>query len=85
MPNRHTDRERWEVMILTVLLAYRPFIFIGGCLFLLYAGLTWITYPLMALVSMGLSVFLFLLVFLDQACLYLARFGAWLKTLGGKT
>ena len=83
MPDRHTDRERWEVMILTVLLAYRPFIFIGGCLFLLYAGFAWAAYSVMTLASIGLSVFLFLLVFSDQACHYLARFGAWLKTLGG--
>ena len=82
MPDRHTDSERWEVMIMTMLLAFRPFIFIGGCLFLLYAGLTWIAYPLMALISIGLAVFLFSMVLSDQACLNFARFGAWLKTLG---
>jgi len=82
MPNRHSDRERWEVMFMTILLAFRPFIFIGGCLFLLYSGLTWVAYPLMALVSAGLAVFLFIIVLSDQACLYLARLGAWLKTLG---
>jgi hypothetical protein len=82
MPDRHTDRERWEVLILTILLAYRVFIFIGGCLFLLYAGLTWVAYPVMALISLGLASLLFSLVLSDQACLYVARFGAWLKTLG---
>ena len=82
MPDRHSDRERWEVMIMTMLLAFRPFIFIGGCLFLLYAGLTWIAYPVMAFISVGLALLLFSMVFSDQACLYMARFGAWLKTLG---
>ena len=82
MPDRHSDRERWEVLILTVLLAYRPFIFIGGCLIMLFAGLTWTAYPVMALISFGLALFLFSLVLWDQACMYVARLGAWLKTLG---
>jgi len=82
MPNRHSDRERWEVLIMNMLLAYRAFIFIGGCLFLLYAGLTWMAYPLMALISLGLALFLFSLVLSDQVCSCVARFGAWLKTLG---
>ena len=82
MPDRHTDRERWEVMIMTILLAFRPFIFMGGCLFLLYAGLTWIAYPVMALISLGLALFLFSMVLSDQVCLHIARFGAWLKMLG---
>lgn len=82
MPGRHRDRERWEVLIMNMLLAYRAFIFIGGCLFLLYTGLIWMVYPVMALISLGLALFLFLLVLSDQVCLYVARFGAWLKTLG---
>jgi hypothetical protein len=82
MPDRHTDRERLEVLILSMLLAYRPFMFIGGCLFLLYAGLTWMAYPVMALISFGLTMFLFSLVLSDQVCLYVARIAAWLKTLG---
>lgn len=78
MPDRHTDRERWEVLIMTILLKFRPFIFVGGCIFLIYAGLTWIAYPVMALISVGLAVFLFLLVLFDQVSLLVARFTAWL-------
>ena len=82
MPDRNNDRERWEVLIMTILLAYRAFILIGGCLFLLYAGLTWMAYPIMALIGLGLALFLFSLALSERVCLYVARFGAWLKTLG---
>jgi hypothetical protein len=69
-------------MIMTILLAFRPFIFMGGCLFLLYAGLTWIAYPVMALISVGLALFLFSMVLSDQVYLHIARFGVSLKMLG---
>jgi hypothetical protein len=82
MPNRHTDRERWEVLISTILLAYRPMLFVGGVIFLIYAGVASFVYFVTAGIALGLAAFLFMLVFSDQATFYLARFGAWLATVG---
>jgi hypothetical protein len=82
MPNRHTDRERWEIMIMTILLAFRPLIFTGGCIFLIFSSVAVVAYPIVALISLILAFFLFGMVFLDQVSLYVARFGAWLMTLG---
>ena len=43
--------------------------------------LTWIAYPVMALISVGLAFSLFAMVFSDQVSLLVAQFAAWLITL----
>lgn len=81
MSNRRLDRERWEVLIMTILLTYRPFIFMGACILLVSAGAAWFSFTVMAIVSAGLAVFLFGMVFSDRVSLYVARLAAWLLTL----
>jgi hypothetical protein len=81
MSNRQLDRERWEVLITTILLSYRPFIFMGACILLVAAGAAWFSFPEMAILSTGLAVFLFGMVFSDRVTLHIARLAAWLLTL----
>jgi hypothetical protein len=82
MPNRHTDRERLEVMFMTILMAFRPILFIGGCILLVYAMAASIVYPVITGIAMGLALALFLMVISDRFTLYTARLGAWLVTIG---
>ena len=82
MPERHTDRERWEVMIATILRRFRPALFIGGCILLIYALASVFAYLAVAVISMALALFLFLMVFSDKVTLLIARLGAWLATVG---
>ena len=57
-------------------------IFMGAVLMLLYGFAALSAYPLIGVVSFGLALFLLLMVLYDWAILYLARFGAWLVTIG---
>jgi hypothetical protein len=79
---RDVDRERWEAYLMMVLLATRPFLFVGAVILLLYAIAAFSAYPLIGVIAFGLSLLLFLLVFYDQASLLIARLGAWLITIG---
>lgn len=49
---------------------------------LLYGILAFVAYPFVGGVVLGLALFLFLMVLYDWATLYVARFGAWLVTIG---
>lgn len=82
MPDRHSDRERWEVFLLQILLATRKFIFIGGFILLIYSGAALLAYPAIGITTLVLTLFLFSLVYSYNAALYTARFGAWLATIG---
>lgn len=82
MPRRNVDRERWEVYFMTILLATRPFLFVGGGLLLVYAIVAISAYPLVGVIALGLAVFLFLIVFFDRVTLLVARIGAFIATLG---
>jgi hypothetical protein len=82
MPDRHTDRERWEIYLLQILLATRPILFAVALILLLYAGAAMFAYPIISGVVFGLSLLLFAIVFSDQVSVYVARFGAWLATVG---
>lgn len=82
MPNRHSDKERWEVYLTMILLRMRPLIFIGAIIMLLYGIVALVAYPFVGGVALGLALFLFLMVLFDWATLFVARFGAWLVTLG---
>jgi len=82
MPKRHSDRERWEVYLMTILLAMRPILFIGGVLMLIYAITAFSAYPLVGGIALGLAILLFLMVFYDQVTLIVARIGAYIATIG---
>ena len=84
MPERHPDRERWEVYLVTILLAMRPFLFIGGVLMLIYAIAAFSAYPLVGGIALGLAILLILMVFYDQVTLLVARIGAFIATIGMK-
>ena len=82
MPNRHTDKERWEVYLTMILLRMRPFIFIGALILLLYGVAALSAYPVVGVIGLALALLLFLIVLFDWAALYLARLGAWVVTFG---
>ena len=82
MPNRHADRERWEVYLLQIFLATRAIIFGVGVVLLIYAGAAMFAYPVISGVVFVFSLLLLAMVFSDQVSLYVARFGAWLATVG---
>ena len=82
MPNRHSDKERWEVYLTMILLRMRPFIFIGALIMLFYGFAALSAYPVVAGIALGLALFLFLIVLYDRVAFYVAWLGAWLVTLG---
>ena len=82
MPNRHTDKERWEVYLTMILLRMRPFIFIGAVLLLVYGIAALSAYLVVGSIALALALLLLLMVVYDWATVYVARFGAWLVTLG---
>jgi hypothetical protein len=82
MPDRHSDQERWEVYILQIILATRPFIFSGGIILFLLAGMTMFRYPISSGVSFCLSLTMIGLVFSDRFCQLVAKFGAWFAAFG---
>jgi hypothetical protein len=81
MSNRHSDREHWEVLMMTLFLAFRGLLFIFGCLFLIYGGAIWAVFPVAALLAIGLATLLFGMVLSDRITLYVANFLAWLLTV----
>ena len=81
MPNRHTDRDRWEHYLATILLATRPIQMIGGVILFIYAAASLFAYPLVGAVALVFSVLLFVLVISDQAAVYAERLGAWVMTI----
>jgi hypothetical protein len=82
MPNRHTDKERWEIYLTMILLRMRPFIFIGALILLFYGVAALSAYLVVSVIAFGLALLLLLMVVYDWAIIYVARFGAWLVTLG---
>ncbi len=79
---RNLDRERWEAYFLMVLLATRPFLFVGAVILVVYAIAAIMAYPLVSGIAIGLAILLFLMVFSDLVSLLIARIGAWLITFG---
>ena len=84
MPRRNFDRERWEAYFMMIILATRPFLFVGAWILLLYTIAAFAAYPIVSLISLGLSVLLFFVVFYDQAAQWIAQIGAWIATVGKK-
>ena len=81
---KRLKREGLEFYLLNILLIYRPLLRISGVLFLVYAIATISSYPLGSLTAMAVAVFLFLLTFSFSLTLRVAKFGAWLGTIGRK-
>jgi hypothetical protein len=80
MPDRHSDKERWEIYLIQIILVTRPFIFTVGLFLVLFAGLTMYQFPIGSGVSFCLSLITLGLVFSDKLCQYAAQLGAWLAT-----
>ena len=82
MPNRQRlARERLEIYLVHLLLAYRPLILIGGLLLLVYAILAMVASAVTGFASLVPAVFLLLLGSSYPVVLYTARLGAWIGTL----
>lgn len=78
---RRLARERLEIYLVHLLLAYRRLIFFGGLLLLVYAIAALLTYSLVGFASLVPALFLLLLSSSYQAVVYTARLGAWIATL----
>jgi hypothetical protein len=74
-------RERLEVYLVHLLLAYRRYIFIVGLLLLVYGGVTLFINPLVGFASLLPATYLLLLSNFYPVTVYTARLGAWIGTL----
>jgi hypothetical protein len=81
---RNLDREKIELYFVYLLLAYRPILRISGLLILLYSIVVWSINSIAGFVALVVSIFLVLPSFSYQATVYLAKFGAWVWTIGKK-
>jgi len=82
MSNRQRlARERLEIYLVHLFLAYRPLILIGGLLLLVYAILAMVASSVTGFASLVPAVFLLLLGSSYPVVLYTARLGAWIGTL----
>ncbi len=82
MSNRQRlARERLEIYLVHLFLAYRPLILIGGLLLLVYAILAMVASSVTGFASLVPAVFLLLLGNSYPVVLYTARLGAWIGTL----
>jgi len=78
---RRLARERLEIYLLHLLLAYRRLIWIGGLLLSVCAIISLLASPLVGIATMVPAVFLSLLGSSYNFALYTARLGAWIATL----
>lgn len=79
---RRLARERLEIYLVHLLLAFRPLILVSGLLLLAYVLVTVFIYPFAGYVVLVPSVFLILLGSSYNIALYTARLGAWIGTIG---
>jgi len=83
MSNRQRlAREKLEIYLVHLLLAYRRYIFIVGLFLLVYGGITLFINPLVGFASLLPALYLLLLSNSYPILLYTARLGAWVGTLG---
>ena len=75
------DRERFEVLLLHLLLSRRPIWFGAGVILLIYGVAAMAQYPFTAFAALVLGAYAFTLVYSYRMVLFTARFGAWLGTL----
>lgn len=79
---RRLARERLEIYLVHLLLAFRPLILLSGLLLLAYVFVTVFIYPFAGFVVLVPSVYLILLGSSYNIALYTARLGAWIGTIG---
>ena len=79
---RRLARERLEIYLVHLLLAYRRLIFFVGLFLLMYAIAALFSYPLAGFASLVIAMYLLLLSNSYRVTLYTARLGAWIGTLG---
>lgn len=79
---RRLARERLEIYLAHLILAYRRLILIVGMLLLIYAATSLFLNQLAGYAALVPAVFLILLGNSFTMVLYTARLGAWLATLG---
>jgi len=79
---RRLARERLEIYLVHLLMAYRPLIFVVGLLLLVYAVVALIASSMAGFAAMVPAAFLLLLCSSYTAVLYTARLGSWVATLG---
>ena len=83
MPNRQQiAREKLEIYLVHLLLAYRRLIFIVGLLLLIYAITSLLINLQLGFASLVPAIYLLLLSSSYKVTLYTARLGAWIGTLG---
>ena len=81
MAKRHTNRDRFEHYLATMLLGTRPIQMIGGLLLLIYGIAALFSYPISGVVALVMAVALLLMVYSDHFVILVARAGAWLATI----
>jgi hypothetical protein len=79
---RNLDREGLEVYLLNLLLAYRPLFQISGLLLFVTSVVALSFSPFVSVITLGVAICLVILSYSYQAILYLAKFGAWVGTIG---
>lgn len=79
---RRLARERLEIYLVHLLLAYRPLVFVVGLLLLMYAIAALFINRLVGFASLLPALYLLLLASSYNITLYTARLGAWIGTLG---
>lgn len=79
---RRLARERLEIYLVHLLLAFRPLIFVAGVLLLVYGVLALIASSMAGFASLVPALFLLMLSSSYHATLYTARVGSWIATLG---
>lgn len=79
---RRLARERLEIYLVHLLLAYRWLIVVVGLLLAAYAIAVMIASPLVGIATALPAIFLLLLGFSYNLAVYTARSGAWIATLG---
>ena len=79
---RRLARERLEIYLVHLLLAYRRLIFIVALLMFAYSITILFINPLLGIVSLLPALYLLLLSNAYNVTLYTARLAAWIATLG---
>jgi hypothetical protein len=74
-------REKLEIYLVHLLMAYRPLIFIVGLLLLVYGGVTLFINPQLGFACILPAIYLLLLSNSYPVTVYTARLGAWIGTL----
>lgn len=81
---KRLDRERLEVYLVHLLLAYRRWIVFCGVLLLLYAVAITIVSPLLGGILAIIAAIPLLIGYSYQALVFTARLGAWIGTVWRK-